>query len=92
MSASARAVRYHDGEGWRTALARPGRAKLHVVYLDDAGLVHRAIALSEQRGLVPLLRNGAPYPLERLVRKLNAIGRTRGITQAAADELQRAAS
>ena len=86
------ACRYHTGEGWRATLARPGRTKLHVVYLEDSGLVHRAVALSEQRGLVPLLRKGAPYPLERLVRKLNAVGRVRGMTQAAADELSRAAS
>jgi hypothetical protein len=86
------ACRYHTGECWKATLARPGRTKLHVVYLDDAGLVHRTVSLSEQRELVPLLHKGAPYPLERMVRKFNAIGRSRGMTQAAADEIQRAMS
>lgn len=81
---------YFADDGWHPALVREGRTRLHVTYLAGTGVVHRAIARQEARGIRPLLHRGQPYPVNRMVRKFREIGRTRGITEAAKDELSRA--
>lgn len=84
------AVRFHDGERYVAALAREARVKLHLVYLEDSGVVHRAVDREEARSTKPLELRGRPYPVDRMVRKFRAIGRARGITEAAKAELARA--
>jgi hypothetical protein len=82
-------ARFHDGEGWRCVLAREGRTHLHVTYISDAGVIHRAEPREDARYLQPLLLKTVPYPVERLTRKMRAVGRERGITEAAKAELAR---
>lgn len=82
--------RFHDGEGWRCVLAREGRTRFHVTYISDAGVVHRAEPREASRYIRPLLRKGEPYPVKRMVKMFREIGRERGITEAAKEELRRA--
>lgn len=82
--------RYHDGEGWRCALVREGRTKLHLVYITDAGVTHDAVDRTELRHISPLSFRGTPYPVERAVRRFRAAARGRGITESAKAELVRA--
>ena len=80
-------ARFHTGEGWRCALVREGRTKLHVIVLEDRGVHHLAVDRAAVRTLQPLLYRGYPYPVRRMARKLREIGHRRGITEAARTEL-----
>lgn len=82
--------RFHDGEGWRAALLREGRTRLHVTYITETGVTHRAVPREEIRYITPLLRKGEAYPVKRMVSKFREVGRERGITEAAKDECARA--
>lgn len=84
--------RYFAGDGWHPALLREGRTRLHVTHLTDSGVAHRAVPREEVRGVQPLPFRGGAYPVARMVRQLRAIGRERGITEAAKAELSRAVS
>jgi hypothetical protein len=84
------AVRYHDGEGWRCALARSGRTKMHFTMITELGIVHRAEPLTAIRYTQPLMRKGVAYPILRMIRKFRDIAKARGITEAAKEELRRA--
>lgn len=86
------ANRFHDGEGYRCVLARIGRSKLHITYISDLGVEHRALGMLESLRLEPLPHRGGLYPVDRMVRRFAAIGRARGITEAAKAELSRARS
>lgn len=81
------ANRFHDGDHYVSVLAREGRTRLHITYRDDCGVAHRALPREDAKFLSPLYRNGKPYPVDRMVRHLKALGRSAGITQAAKDEL-----
>jgi len=85
-----RTARFHTGEGWRCALVREGRTRLHLIVLEESGVRHLAAERSEARSLRPLPYHGADYPVARMVRKFAALGRVRGITQAALAELMQA--
>lgn len=83
-------IRFHDGQRYVSALAREGRTKLHVTFIDDCGVVHRAVGRDEGRHVQRLLYHDRDYPLQRMVRHLRRIGRERGITAAATAELRKA--
>lgn len=81
--------RYFD-DGWRCAMVREGRTKLHVTYSCELGVIHRAVDRTEIRSIRPVPYKGQPYPVPRMVRKLREIARARGITESAKAELSRA--
>lgn len=85
------AVRFHDGERYVAGLLKVGHKLLKVVCIDDNGVRVLSAPKSEERYASPLQRKGQPYPVERLVRKFLAVGRERGITQAAKEILAEAA-
>lgn len=77
-------VRYHDGDRYVTAVKYEGRKYMHVVLIDDAGVVKRAVPIEEGKWYCkPLMLGDAPYPLVRGINKLRSVGRRAGITQAA---------
>jgi hypothetical protein len=78
-----RTVRYHNGYHYCAALMKRGRKHLHLVHIEDCGVVVKKEPLSEERHLTPLEFKGKPYPITRAVRQFKAFGRERGITQAA---------
>ena len=85
------AVRYYDEEGGRfcCALARVGRTKLHLTFIDDRGVRHVAVPIERfVTHTEPLGYHEGAYPVPRLVRRLRAVGRERGITEAAKVELK----
>jgi hypothetical protein len=84
--------RFHDGEGWRVSLLREGRTRLHITCITDTGVAHSVVPRDEMRHIQPVLYKGAPYPLTRMVRKFREVGRERGITEAAKEELARASA
>jgi hypothetical protein len=101
MNHSITAHSYRDDDGGtRCALVRRGRTRLHITFISDAGIEHRSLPLDSERYLKPLPDlitvcdgpNGqydrvTPYPIARLVKRFAAIGRERGITEAAKAEL-----
>ena len=86
------AVRFHDGERYVAGLAKVGHKRMHVCHIDDLGVRVLVVPKDEERYTLPLERKGQPYPLDRLVRKFLAVGRERGITQAAREMLEEAAA
>jgi len=84
------AIRFHDGERYVVGLAKVGTKHIHVCCIDDAGVRVISAPKEEQRYVTPLLRDGKPYSITRLVRKFLAVGRERGITQAAREMLEEA--
>lgn len=82
--------RFDDGEGSRCVLARLGRTKLHVTFITENGIEHRALSKTKSTELKPLPFKGGEYPVQRLVKRFAAIGRARGITEAAKAELSAA--
>lgn len=84
--------RFHDGERYVCVLARSGRTKLHITHIDEPGVVHRAVPLAEARSLTPLPYRAGAYPVELCVKALRRVGRERGITEAAKEELKRASA
>jgi hypothetical protein len=83
-------ARFHDGERYLCVLAREGHKLTHLTFISELGIVHRAVDREDGRYLRPLLRKGSPYPVSRMVSKFRDIGRARGITEAAKEELRRA--
>jgi len=84
-------VRYYDEEGGRfcCALARVGRTKLHLTFIDNGGVRHVAVPIERFRTHTsPLSYREGAYPIPRLVRRLGVVGRERGITEAARAELK----
>jgi hypothetical protein len=85
-------ARFHTGERWVAALVRRGRSRIHITFIDDLGIRHQALPLFEERSLVRLRFKGKEYPIPRMVKQFRAIGRARGITEAAKEELSRASA
>mgnify|MGYP001423299118 CR=1 FL=1 len=83
-------MRWHTHEGWRCAIVKPGRTKLHVLTMEDFGVRHHAVPLDEERHMLPLTHRGREYPLARARRIFSAFGRERGITAAAKEILEEA--
>ncbi len=77
--------------GYKPALCFRGRKWMLAVVIDHPVRVLRKPIAEFARG-VPLLRGGAPYPLERYLRQLQAVANRNGITLAARALLTRAAS
>jgi hypothetical protein len=88
MSTDIQAVRFHDGERYCVALVKTGHKHLHAVVIDDCGVRVVSEPKEASRYTQPLVRKGAPYPLDRLVRHMRRIGRERGITAAAENILE----
>jgi hypothetical protein len=76
-------LRVHDGHRFCTALVKVGNKHMHAVVMDDCGIRVISGPKEDLRYSQPLERKGAPYPIDRLVRKFRAFGRERGITEAA---------
>lgn len=87
---SIQAVRFHDGQRYCVALVKTGHKHLHAVVIDDCGVRVVSEPKEAQRYTEPLMRRGAPYPMDRLVRQFKRIGRERGITAAAENILEEA--
>jgi hypothetical protein len=81
------AVRFHDGERYCCAIARVGKTKLHLTFIDDCGVRHTAVPREHERYTTPLTLGGKEYPLSRMVRRFRAVGRASEITEAAKHEL-----
>jgi len=96
--------KFHDGERHVVAIGYEGRTRLHLAVITEAGVCElnepgtarrpgkRGLPLADARYLSPLMRNGAPYPLDRALKAMRAIGRRNdgaNITQAAKDILKR---
>ena len=80
--------KFHDGEREVTAVGYEGRTRLHLAVITDTGVAALDVPRDEARYLRPLTLKGAPYPLDRCVKAMRAVGRRAGITQGAADILK----
>lgn len=86
-------VRYHDGQRYMTAMKYEGRKYMHVVTIEDNGVVKKSVPIEEAKWYCqPLLKGSEPYPLVRGIEKLRSIGRRVGITQGAKELLDDAAN
>ena len=70
-------VRYHDGEGYHTAiLAKEARKYAWLIRCAD-GTIDK-LPLAEQRSMVPLMRRDKVYPLARAGKLVRQHARRRG--------------
>lgn len=77
---SAELVLWHTDVGqFPAVIVSRGRKRLHLITMFS-GVGTRAVPLSEERYMTPLLHNGRPYPKTRLKRQLRNRGRTLGIS------------
>lgn len=74
------ALRIHDGDRFCSALVTVGTKLMHAVVMDDCGVRVISAPKEDMRYSAPLLRKGAPYPVERMVKAMRTWGRHRGIT------------
>lgn len=79
-------VRWVNGEGRRVSALYLGRGRKHLrlIPMDGCGIrFARRVALSEERYLTPLERNGKPYPPKRAARHLLRAAKKFGGTKSA---------
>ncbi len=77
------AVRYHNGYHYCAAIMKRGNKYLHLVHIEDSGVVVSKEPLNQERHMQPLEFKGKPYPIPRAVKQFRKFGRERGITKAA---------
>lgn len=75
-------VRYHTGSCFVAAISMPGRTRLHLAVIQDAGVVALDVPMSEQRYCEAL-----PGRVDRAARRMLKAGRRLGITKGARDIL-----
>ena len=76
-------VNWYDTQ-WRTAIiTKEGRKFMFVLVFDSSGVRLRRVRKSERRHMKPLLHEGMPYSVRRMVRKYRQLGRDYGITKGA---------
>lgn len=81
-----RAARFNDGDRSMCVLAREARKLLHITFIDggEQYIVHRTVPLDEREHL----RDLPGYTPAKLAKRFRALGRDRGITEAALAELR----
>ncbi len=76
-------VNWYDTQ-WRTAIiTKEGRKFMFLLVLDSYGVHLRRVKKSERRNMKPLMHEGKPYPIRRMVRKYRQFGKDHGITKGA---------
>lgn len=85
-----RTVRYHNGYHYCAAIMKRGRKHLHLVHIEDCGVVVQKLPLKDEKFMEPIQFKDKPYPLPRMIKHLRKFGRERNITQAAINILNEA--
>ena len=76
-------VNWYDTQ-WRTAIiTKEGRKFMFLLVLDSYGVHLRRVKKSERKRMKPLMHEGKPYPIRRMVRKYRQFGEAHGITKGA---------
>ena len=76
-------VNWYDTQ-WRTAIiTKEGRKFIFLLVLDCCGVHLRRVKKSERKRMKPLMYEGKPYPIRRMVRKYRQFGKDHGITKGA---------
>jgi len=78
-----RVIRFHDGEGYRTAVAKDGYKLVHLIAITSSGVRKIDLPSTDAQRFTQVMYKGAPYPVDRACRKMLVAGRALGIDKGA---------